>query len=331
MFRSLLSFNVLAKLLSTFMALHCILIYFDLAIPLGLIYGPIHLLLHQISVKKKVQKYWLAHFVPFIIASLFYGALLFADKMEYTWAASMAVYFPLHFIMVVISTLAYSVYIWSVKRHRECDGDQVQLVLQLSSIAIAIGLFILLQIFIKMELLGEDVVGFDVVHFIGALMVLCIGVMVSYLVTMKKKRLSPIYPETEPIKDELDEIVDISDRIWEEYAIALKELIEEKKLYLNPNLSLSDLSAEMDLPNHRLSQLLNVHLGTTFYYYIAERRVEEAISRIKTDDNLTIESLAYYCGFNSKSSFNRYFKEIVGVTPSEYRASIHVDDNYVIT
>jgi AraC-like DNA-binding protein len=47
--------------------------------------------------------------------------------------------------------------------------------------------------------------------------------------------------------------------------------------------------------------------------------VEKAI---QTNENINFLSFAYESGFKSKSSFNRYFKEIIGKTPSEYYKSL---------
>ncbi len=40
------------------------------------------------------------------------------------------------------------------------------------------------------------------------------------------------------------------------------------------------------------------------------------------DNAITIESLAYECGFNSKTTLNKYFKELTGLVPSQYRLHI---------
>lgn len=111
----------------------------------------------------------------------------------------------------------------------------------------------------------------------------------------------------------------LDDKTVEKYKQGLQYTLNTTKLFLRPGLSLEELSLESNIPKHHFSQLLNVHLNKTFYQYIATYRIQEAIFHIENDHNMTIESLAYECGFNSKTSFNRYFKEITGLTPSEYR------------
>jgi AraC-like DNA-binding protein len=59
-------------------------------------------------------------------------------------------------------------------------------------------------------------------------------------------------------------------------------------------------------------------MGNGFYHVVAVYRIQYALDILKNNKSLKIEALAYDCGFNSLSSFNKYFKEIVGMKPSEY-------------
>jgi AraC-like DNA-binding protein len=96
------------------------------------------------------------------------------------------------------------------------------------------------------------------------------------------------------------------------YAIANKPWLKEK-------ISLYDLAHELDLTSHQLSSLLNDYLETSFYDYINHHRVEEVKRRLKNNNNqFTFLAIALECGFNSKASFNRIFKQKTGLTPSEY-------------
>lgn len=100
-----------------------------------------------------------------------------------------------------------------------------------------------------------------------------------------------------------------------------RELIRSK-LFLNPAVSLDMLSQRTAIPRHQLTQVFNRYYKKAFYPFIAAARIEYAITRIsETAEVMTLDSLSYECGFNSKTSFNRYFKEHTGMTPSEYRSS----------
>lgn len=98
----------------------------------------------------------------------------------------------------------------------------------------------------------------------------------------------------------------------------LNHYINDKKVYINPELSLRDLAKEMDIHSNKLSLLVNEHLGKSFNEYINSLRLESFKSKALDPNNshLTILGLAYESGFNSKTVFNTYFKKKEGQTPS---------------
>ena len=102
-------------------------------------------------------------------------------------------------------------------------------------------------------------------------------------------------------------------------ATQLNNYTNDYKPWLNPQMSLYDLASELNITSHQLTSLLNDYLKTNFYDYINHHRVEEVKRRLKSNNNrFTILAIALECGFNSKASFNRIFKQKTGSTPSEY-------------
>ncbi len=97
--------------------------------------------------------------------------------------------------------------------------------------------------------------------------------------------------------------------------------IIEKELFLNPNLTLTEASKELNISKHTLSQYLNEQLGKSFSTYINELRIEKAKAFLQSENPYTIEGLGYESGFNSKSTFHSTFKKLTGQTPAEYRKS----------
>ncbi|MCT4646177.1 MAG: helix-turn-helix domain-containing protein, partial [Carboxylicivirga sp.] len=95
----------------------------------------------------------------------------------------------------------------------------------------------------------------------------------------------------------------------------------EKNLYRDYKLGLNDLAEELQINPNQLSALLNEQIGKSFYDYINEFRIEEVKKRLVDTayQNQTILSIAWDCGFNSKSAFNRIFKTLTGLTPSAYQ------------
>lgn len=104
------------------------------------------------------------------------------------------------------------------------------------------------------------------------------------------------------------------------YEAALATYMGKSKIYLDPDLSLDGLASKMKMSKHHLTQLLNERIMKNFYNFINEYRIGEAIDRLNDPAlQVNILSLAFDCGFNSRSSFNSYFKKITGHTPSAYR------------
>lgn len=100
----------------------------------------------------------------------------------------------------------------------------------------------------------------------------------------------------------------------------LFSLLEKDKVYLNDELSLTELSDQMGISNKKLSELLNRHLNTTFYDLVNDYRIKEVKKRLNAGDaeKFTVISIAYDSGFQSKASFYRIFKQKEGVSPSDY-------------
>ncbi len=102
----------------------------------------------------------------------------------------------------------------------------------------------------------------------------------------------------------------------------LLRFMDERKPYLNHQLTLSRLADATGLPGYRISELLNKELGESFFDFVNKYRVEEWKERVRKEEmQQTIQELAYIVGFNSKSSFNAAFKKHTGQTPSAFRAT----------
>lgn len=113
------------------------------------------------------------------------------------------------------------------------------------------------------------------------------------------------------------------EKAQEIYDLLCKKM-EEEELYLNPDLSLVELAQIFDIhPNH-LSQVINSFEDKNFYEYINQKRIERFLLLVKKSENrkYTLLSIAYDCGFNSKSTFSRQFKKVMGLTPTEYINSL---------
>ena len=101
----------------------------------------------------------------------------------------------------------------------------------------------------------------------------------------------------------------------------LLRLMEERKPYLNPKLTLADLAQEMHINRTYLTSVLNRDIGKSFYDFVNEFRIAEACSIIDAlppSERPKLADVASRSGFNSLSTFKRSFLKVKGVLPSQY-------------
>lgn len=132
----------------------------------------------------------------------------------------------------------------------------------------------------------------------------------------KLKLVSDIISEE---KNNEPEVVKESE--YNEELIKLKKFMAEEKPFLDPSLTIQDVSRQIKIPVRDLSVLINHQLGQHFYDFINSYRIRYAMNLLKdpAKTKLTILEILYEVGFNSKSSFNTAFKKHTGSTPTEYR------------
>ena len=102
-------------------------------------------------------------------------------------------------------------------------------------------------------------------------------------------------------------------------AARLDHLMTHEQPWLEERLRLDDLARRLDVSRHQLSQVLNHHLGTSFYDYVNSRRIDQAQRLLRDplwDGNVL--SVAMASGFGSSASFYRAFRKHVGGTPKAY-------------
>lgn len=109
-----------------------------------------------------------------------------------------------------------------------------------------------------------------------------------------------------------------------QYAVKLREYMRTAKPYLNPDLSLPQLATELNISGHFLSQVINDQFELNFFDFVNGYRVEEFKKKISDPgfNKFSLLGIAFECGFNSKSSFNRVFRHLTGMTPSGYRKEL---------
>jgi AraC-like DNA-binding protein len=120
------------------------------------------------------------------------------------------------------------------------------------------------------------------------------------------------YEEVQPAAREITDL-----DAWKEKVL---HAVVTKKAYANPELTLTDLARQLQTNSSLLSKVINTGFGQNFNDFINYYRVEEVKQKLQTEaaGQVTIMSIAYDAGFNSKATFNRAFKKFTGRNPKEY-------------
>lgn len=100
----------------------------------------------------------------------------------------------------------------------------------------------------------------------------------------------------------------------------LDNLVKTQQWFIRPRLTLSDVSELTGLQTRDVSRAINTVTNKSFNEYINEYRVERICHALDNENATTLVHLYTEAGFSSKASFNKVFKEIKGITPSQYKA-----------
>jgi AraC-like DNA-binding protein len=105
-----------------------------------------------------------------------------------------------------------------------------------------------------------------------------------------------------------------------EFVEKLYMLMNDEQRFLDASLSLRTLAEETGLHPNKLSWLLNDQVGLSFNDYVNTYRLECFKEKAQNPDNqsFTLLGLAFDSGFNSKSTFNTFFKKRTGMTPRSW-------------
>jgi len=114
----------------------------------------------------------------------------------------------------------------------------------------------------------------------------------------------------------------LSDGEMERLKMRLLTVMSEERPYLDPSLTLTDLTRTVGINTTVLSHLINKGFDKNFNDFINEYRINEVKSKLRAADDETVLAIAFDSGFNSKATFNRAFKKFTGMTPREYQVKL---------
>ncbi|MCX2495289.1 AraC family transcriptional regulator [Pedobacter sp. PF22-3] len=286
--------------------------------PAWMLFGPLlHLALRSLSGARITGKDGL-HLVPAAIITVIYAYVWFAEIFHYTWAGSAFAFYQSSYLVISISLITYSCLTLN-RLYSAQNTPATDLLVMCAAIYIIIATLMILM-YLCWNVFKIDM-GIDYRFFSYFLLLSMCFLGFRYLLSIPKALPAKLEDAVTPMYANSQ----LSTEMAERYKKMITDCFENTNIYLKSDLSLELLSKTLDIPKHILSQIFTVHMKLTFYKFVAQYRINYAIEQMKSSNGmLTIESLAYECGFNSKTSFNKYFKQITNLTPQEYQRT-HLD------
>ena len=98
----------------------------------------------------------------------------------------------------------------------------------------------------------------------------------------------------------------------------LLKAIEYIDLHYKEEIKLDELADEVSYSRCYFSSIFKKCMGMSLWDYICIKRIEEALTQIKTTDK-NISEIAWQCGFQDESYFYRCYKREKGMSPSKAR------------
>lgn len=311
-FKKLSLFELLVFVLTVLQFCHFCILYSEHAFPMPLLYGPIFWAMYQYLYGEKkytIRKGLLLGNIPFVIFVIWYFIL--GDTLGWN-------YFKWYMPIVVIVQIAYPTIILLRLRGSGSKLDGFVLLKQLMALGIGISLFVaalLAEHYLQINL----ILGIEPIQGIGVAMAFSLFLLINHIYAISRGIVSE--KKETFVKDEENALFDagLLQRCQEELA----RVMDIERLYLDPKLSLDKLSSNTNIPKNIISQYLHTQLGLTYYEWLAVYRINYAKKILaESGSDYKLEAIAYSSGFSSKTTFNRYFKEIEGVLPSIYRERI---------
>lgn len=107
----------------------------------------------------------------------------------------------------------------------------------------------------------------------------------------------------------------------------LRDQIESNLFYRNSELNLRSLALELEIHPNQLSRIINQGTSKSFNDLINEYRIKDVINKMQDPayNNITLLGIAFDSGFNSKTTFNRTFKNLTGKSPVEYKSALKTE------
>jgi len=341
-------FNTANRLMAAWMFIFCIEMIFALinskviemySFPfIAFAYGPLLYLyvLFMTNPERKFNRLSLLHFIPFVIfftvSVVFRSEPLIRDLRSFFRPdrfISLRIIYSLSFFL---SITIYSILSFiKIKQHQDNLKNLVSFTSQIITLnwlkVLSISFY--LAYFILFILGGLNMIG-NFIPFDPYFVIFGFIALFSFVFSFYGIRQPAIFGEVvhndQADREETEKYSrsGLRDQQAEKYLKKLLDYMESAKPYLNGDLTIHDLSAATGISRHHITQVLNEKYKRNFFTFVNEYRIREVIERFGDPryNNYTILAIALDSGFNSKTTYNSFFKSQTGCTPSEYRQKL---------
>ena len=110
-------------------------------------------------------------------------------------------------------------------------------------------------------------------------------------------------------------------KVFQKIIESFEEVVEDPAVYTQEVLSLKAMADKLCIPARTFSNAINYHYDESYAKRMNRLRIRFAQKLLSTQPELSIVVIMYESGFQTKSSFNKEFKAINGMSPSEFRQS----------
>lgn len=259
-------------------------------------------------------KRMVALFSPFILFTTIY-LYAFSHLVLIIYLVFITVYSAFIVSIIAFATRRYQKYI----RNNYSYSEQIDLG-WLKRATIILSICLLIWLYTNVNITGWG----DAIYYLSSI------ILWSFIIYNSEYQLSIPIPNNlkgnlfskaprEEGGDEVEEVINSYS-----FKDELKRIMEEKKLYLNPRLTISDVANAIGTNRTYLSSYFNNELETTFYDYINNLRIERTSKQLLSayPQTMNMDEIAERSGFNSTSTFRRAFLKNTGLPPLQYRKSM---------
>lgn len=298
--------GVLLGVLSLFIAS---ILLFGVRLPIALSFGPFLVFLLVPSMKFKVQ---LLHLLPFI------GILLlriYLGNKGNLYKIYEDEYYMFYDLLSIASFIYYIKFVYNKTKENHLPTSLIFYVKQLlvAYLLLAVSYFI----FFLNRLNFSKVNFFDPTELLLTILGVVFILSLVYKITYYKeaKNLLSIYEN--PLEEHKNRY-GLTDQNIKIYGLQVERFFDNSLDFLDVNFSLDKLAKKLQIPKHHLSICFTIYFRMNFYNVLAKYRIKKAIDVAIENPIFTWESIAHECGYSSRTTFNKHFKNITGILPSEF-------------